>query len=126
LLGIGDWLSINGEAIYGTRPAAVFGEGPTKVIEGSFHDTDRPSFTGRDVRYTTRGDVLYAIPLAWPGDSLLRLRELGDGGALSRPVSKVRLLGYDADLPVSMEGPELVVQLPDVHPNEQMPALRIT
>jgi alpha-L-fucosidase len=30
LLSMGEWLHLNGEAIYGSRPFMVFGEGPTK------------------------------------------------------------------------------------------------
>ena len=40
LLDIGAWLDVNGDAIYGTRPWRIYGEGPTKVAAGSFHDTD--------------------------------------------------------------------------------------
>jgi alpha-L-fucosidase len=40
LLDVGAWLNVNGEAIYGTRPWRTYGEGPTKVTAGSFHDTD--------------------------------------------------------------------------------------
>ena len=36
LLSVGAWLKINGEAIYGTRPYRIYGEGPTKVKPGSF------------------------------------------------------------------------------------------
>ncbi len=47
---------MNGEAIYGTRPWKVFGEGPTAVVEGPFTDTKRQAFTPQDVRFTTKGD----------------------------------------------------------------------
>src|SRR6185369_579030 len=48
LLSIGKWLSINGEAIYGTRPWKTFGEGPTEVAAGSFVDKQLKPFTPED------------------------------------------------------------------------------
>lgn len=63
LLEIGRWLETNGEAIYGTRPWNIYGEGPTKVAGGSFKDTARQAFTRQDIRFTTKGNVLYAIAL---------------------------------------------------------------
>jgi hypothetical protein len=38
------------------------------VAAGSFHDTDTPNYTAEDFRFTTKGDVLYAIGLAWPAN----------------------------------------------------------
>jgi alpha-L-fucosidase len=38
LLGIGRWLEVNGEAVFGTRPWKVYGEGPTHVPSGGFTD----------------------------------------------------------------------------------------
>ena len=40
LLAVGGWLKVNGDAMYGTRQWKVYGEGPTKVAVGSFHDTE--------------------------------------------------------------------------------------
>lgn len=65
LLDVGAWLSINGEAIYGTRPWKIYGEGPTKVAGGSFSDAKDKPFTADDIRFTAKGDVLYAISMDW-------------------------------------------------------------
>ena len=67
LLGIGAWLKVNGEAIYGTRPWVVFGEGPTEEEGGAFSESKQiPEFGADDIRFTTKGDVLYVITLDWP------------------------------------------------------------
>ena len=66
LKAVGAWLKVNGEAIYGTRPWRVYGEGPTKIPDGAFTDTNRDAFTGQDIRYTTRGETLYAVLLGHP------------------------------------------------------------
>src|SRR6478735_986922 len=65
LLGTGKWLDINGEAIYGTRPWKISGEGPTKSAGGPFAD-QKEAFTAKDIRFTTKEDKLYAIALGTP------------------------------------------------------------
>ena len=97
LLDVGAWLSINGEAIYGTRPWRTYGEGPTKVAAGSFHDTDTAKYTAEDFRFTTKSDGIYAIGLAWPtsGEAVIRLLAKTVGSEL---VQSVVLVGSNARL----------------------------
>lgn len=70
LIGIGKWLDVHGEAIYGTRPWYTFGEGPTKEPEGTslnlYNDFLNLEYSARDIRYTTRGDTIFAILLGIP------------------------------------------------------------
>jgi len=77
LLDVGSWLKVNGDAIYGTRPWKIYGEGPTKVAAGSFHDTETQPYTAEDFRFTTKGNDLFAIELAWPTGQETVVRSLG-------------------------------------------------
>ncbi len=91
---IGSWLRVHGEAIYGTRPWITHGEGPTQVLEGAFTDTRRARFTSADIRFTTRGNTLYAHVLDWPADGQVTIHSLGTQAATRPPrIGQVELLG---------------------------------
>lgn len=122
---IGGWLKVNGDAIYGTRPWRVYGEGPTAVIEGAFNDTKRKPFTGQDIRFTTKGDDLYAIALAWPGDEL-RVKTLGASSSVKAGAVKgVELLGSRERLKWSQTGEGLSIRLPKVEADRYAYVFRI-
>lgn len=115
---IGRWLDVYGDAIYGTRPWRVFGEGPTEVPDGHFTDRNRAAFTAEDWRFTTRGrTTLYAICLGRPragGEALIRSL----GGALKlwpTRVSRVSVPGA-GEVPWRRDAEGLWVRWPDPLP----------
>jgi alpha-L-fucosidase len=126
LLDMGAWLNINGEAIYGTRPWKISGEGPTKEVAGSFKDTAGTPFTGEDIRFTTRGDSLYAIALAWPANGTLVIKSLASGSSLNqKQIRKVQMLGYKGKLKWSQTSDGLTIDLPARRPGNYAFAIKI-
>ena len=122
LLEIGRWLKVNGEAIYGTRPYKVFGEGPFELPKrGGFND-DQFKFTAQDIRFTTKGDTLYAIALAWPEDGKLLVKSMV---APAGKIDSVSLLGSAEKLVWRQTAEGLDVQLPPQSVSAFAAALKI-
>lgn len=90
LLQIGEWLKVNGEAIYGSR------------VHRSPGESDSVRFTR-----SADGSMVYAILLRHPG-SHFRLKTVE-----ASPGAKIRLLGLDRDLGYRQEGEELVIDVPE-------------
>jgi alpha-L-fucosidase len=119
LLAMGRWLAINGEAIYGTRPWKISGEGPTKVVGGSFNDTATKPYTSHDIRFTTRDGLLYAIALAWPQDGKIRIQSLATGSKLmAAEVGAVELLGSREKLKWTRDRDGLQIDVPAARAGE--------
>ena len=125
LLEIGEWLALNGEAIYGTRPWKVFGEGPTQVSEGAFTDTKRAPFTGQDIRFTAKGADFYASLLAWPGEQVTIHSLAASAGLWDRTIDAVHLLGHSEALDWSLGEDGLTVDLPATAPCQHAFVLKI-
>jgi alpha-L-fucosidase len=97
LKGMGGWLKVNGEAIYGTRPFKYFGEGPTKSgqvrVGGQVEQSAIKGFTAQDIRFTTKGNAVYALGLARPSDGKVLIKTLYAGTPyLDAPIRSIELL----------------------------------
>src|ERR1039458_7945298 len=127
LLAMGRWLSVNGEAIYGTRPWKISGEGPPKVVGGSFNDTATKPYTSRDIRFTTRDGLLYAIALAWPQDGKIKMQSLARGSkVMESEVAGVQLLGSGDKLKWTRDNSGLEIEMPAARTGEFAWVFKIT
>ncbi|MFP4619740.1 MAG: alpha-L-fucosidase [Bacteroidales bacterium] len=104
LLGIGEWLQTNGEAIYGTDYWETYGED--------------------NIRFTRKGDhTLYAIALEWPGEQVT-IRSLGEG--MKGEIQSVSMLGSDSPLNWDFSEEGLTIDTPSEKPCEHAYAFKIS
>jgi len=125
LLDVGGWLKVNGDAIYGTRTWKKFGEGPTEVAAGPVRDTKTAPYTAADFRFTTKGESIYAIELAWPTTGEAVIRSLGTSQLDGKAVKSVALLGDNVDLRFQQKSDGLYIRLPALPPCKYAYAFRI-
>lgn len=125
--GIADWMQINSESIYGTRPWIVFGEGPAMesaapLSAQGFNEGKGKAFGPTDIRFVAKGKVLYATLLGWPDDRVAKVKTLAEGKS---KIKKVTLLGFKGSLSFEQSAAGLTVQLPEQAPGKSAFVLKI-
>lgn len=123
LLELGDWMQINGEGIYATRPWETYGEGPTKEPEGGFSEAGKflqLHYSAKDIRYTQSkdGKTLYAICLGWP-DRPFTLKAVSVNGVTDN--ADVKLLGSSHDVAFAVNSDKSLTILPPLLSEQARP-----
>jgi alpha-L-fucosidase len=109
---IGVWLQVNGEAIYGSHPWVTHGQGPQLFSQGGTNVHFEAVYSDKDIRFTRKGDILYAIVLNWPQAPVLL-----DAVRIDRAAAhaRVSLLGYERPLSYTRsQDKTLVVTMPQL------------
>jgi alpha-L-fucosidase len=121
------WMDVNNEAIFGTRPWKVFGEGPTEIQgSGSFNEGKVRPYTAEDIRFTTKGRTLYAIALGWPESGKLRVKSLASNSPhWGSEIAGIELIGSDTKLTWMRDENGLTIPLPAQKPCDYAFVLKI-
>ena len=122
---LADWTAMNGEAIYGTRPWLVYGEGAVQAKGGAFKENFQ--YSAKDIRFTTKGKTLYAIAMGWPDGGKFVIKSLAKSADVNaNQIKRVELLGRKGKLNFTQTAEGLVVELPGEKLSDLTCSLRIT
>ena len=129
LRAIGEWLKVNGEAIYSTRPclALGFGEGAANSGGGGFSDR-AVDYTAQDYRFTQKDNVIYAIAMSWPeNEDHFLIRSFNNHTTLaSGGISGVKMLGVKEPIDWKLTSEGLWIRKPATKPCDTAYAFQIT
>ena len=115
---LAEWFAVNSEAVYGTRPWRIFGEGDTRVKIDGFTE-EKTNWNRSDFRFVQKDGAVYAFALGAAAGEALVLRSFAE-----QEVKQVELLGVGA-VPFRQEYGVLVVQMPEKLPSICANALKI-
>lgn len=127
---IGDWIKLNGEGIYGTRPWKIYGEGPSTIKsnqqKGTFGGlTDTRDYQSADIRYTTKDGHIFAFCLN-TSEGTVRINALGKSSKYTdKTIASVGLLGSRQKLKWTQENGALVIIFPSDRPEWMVTGFKI-
>jgi len=125
---IAKWTPVNGEAIYGTRPWKIYGEGPSmkKQEKGTFGGVkDVRPYESTDIRFTTKGETLYAFCMGQPAGDV-QIASLGKNSKINtKTVASVQILGSTEKLKWNQQANALVIQKPSTIPDWQVVTFKV-
>jgi alpha-L-fucosidase len=119
---IGEWMAVNNEAIYDSRPWLVYGEGPqietaAPLSRQGFNEGKGAPFTSADIRFTEKDNAVYAIVMEWPDNGPVILKSFKQGSQLyKKTIEKISLLGSPQEISFNQDQEGLHINLPGKMP----------
>ena len=116
---IGQWMKVNSESIYGTRPWKIFGEGPAQESAAQlnaqgFNEGKGKPFTQHDIRFATKGNLLYATAMGWPDGGKLLIKSLSKNSVhFPQQIQKIEWVPTKQSLTFERNDDGLLVTLPE-------------
>jgi alpha-L-fucosidase len=111
LEGIAAWIADNGDAIYGTRPWKVYGEGPSDEKQATGYGNEVHPYQQGDLRFTVKGETLYTFSMEKP-KSDIRISSLGLKTATGQKIKSISMLGSKEKIKWSQTDAEVIIQKP--------------
>lgn len=138
---VGAWIKLNSEAIYASKPWQVYGDNFDSYIQvleeegisnadlealkknkgkGHFNERtiDSPAYGSNEVRFTTKGDILYVFVLN-PEEGEIKLPALGlNSEYCSKNISSIKMIGSKAKINYKQDSESLILEVPEKRPNK--------
>jgi alpha-L-fucosidase len=122
LKSMAEWIKVNGEGVYGTRPWKLAIEGPSRLVSGHFKE-DAVPWTTADFRFTSKGNTVYAFQMRYPESRQAFIRSLGLSSG--HKVKSATVLGCSGEVVFHQYEDGLLVQLPEAKVCEYLPCVRV-
>jgi alpha-L-fucosidase len=122
-------MNVNAEGIHATRPWKISGQtaaAHTAAEDTNFNESKRKPLTAEDVRFTTKGQALYAFIMDWPGKEAVIAPLATSSTQAPGKIENVELLGHSGNLKWKRDETSLKIELPDEKPCEYAIAFRIS
>jgi alpha-L-fucosidase len=122
LSAITDWMAVNKEGIYASRPWKIYGDGPSTLPSMErpgrlgFNERGRKDLTPEDIRFTTKGGVIYAFVMGIPQQQAIIKPLASNSPQQPGKIQHVELLGHKGKLKWTQDETALKVDLPDQKP----------
>jgi alpha-L-fucosidase len=129
LSGITDWMAVNSEAIHATRPWKISGQvvaPATAAADASFNESKRPALAAVDVRFTKKGQTLYAFVMGWPEKQAVIAPLSVNSKHAPGNIHLVELLGHSGKLKWTRDAAGLKIDLPGQKPCDYAITFRIS